>query len=98
MPPGGRNQAKAAEFQAVPPRFRHFRRVERPGPPLYGPGPDHSFGASPSGKALDFDSSIRRFDPFRPSHPVPAQQGVRKEQDFSPHFRMVSPSMIPQEP
>ena len=28
-------------------------------------------GASPSGKALDFDSSIRRFDPFRPSqHPV----------------------------
>jgi hypothetical protein len=27
-------------------------------------------GASPSGKALDFDSSIRRFDPFRPSHSV----------------------------
>jgi uncharacterized protein len=26
-------------------------------------------GASPSGKALDFDSSIRRFDPFRPSQP-----------------------------
>ena len=25
------------------------------------------FGASPSGKAADFDSAIRRFDPSRPS-------------------------------
>ena len=35
-------------------------------------GKDYSFfpdfGASPSGKAPDFDSGIRRFDPFRPSH------------------------------
>ena len=27
-------------------------------------------GASPSGKAPDFDSGIRRFDPFRPSQPT----------------------------
>jgi hypothetical protein len=29
-----------------------------------------SIGASPSGKAPDFDSGIRRFESFRPSHPV----------------------------
>ena len=28
-------------------------------------------GASPSGKATDFDSVIRRFDPSRPSHSLP---------------------------
>ena len=27
-----------------------------------------AFGASPSGKAADFDSAMRRFDPSRPSH------------------------------
>jgi hypothetical protein len=27
-------------------------------------------GASPSGKAPDFDSGIRRFDPSRPSQPT----------------------------
>ena len=67
MPLGGRNQAKGLNFGSFAGRFCRFSRVERPGGPLYGPGPDHSFGASPSGKALDFDSSIRRFDPFRPS-------------------------------
>jgi hypothetical protein len=41
------------------------------------PGPA---GASPSGKALDFDSSIRRFDPFRPSQSVPALQGISEWQ------------------
>jgi hypothetical protein len=29
-----------------------------------------SIGASPSGKAPDFDSGIRRFESFRPSHPT----------------------------
>ena len=33
---------------------------------LFTPAPD---GASPSGKATDFDSVIRRFDPSRPSQP-----------------------------
>lgn len=28
-------------------------------------------GASPSGKAADFDSAIRRFDPSRPNQPMP---------------------------
>jgi hypothetical protein len=28
-----------------------------------------SAGESPSGKAPDFDSGIRRFDPYLPSHP-----------------------------
>jgi hypothetical protein len=27
-----------------------------------------SLGESPSGKAPDFDSGIRRFDPYLPSH------------------------------
>jgi hypothetical protein len=31
---------------------------------LYKP----NFGASPSGKAADFDSAIRRFESFRPSN------------------------------
>jgi hypothetical protein len=35
----------------------------------------HAVGASPSGKATDFDSVIRRFDPSRPSHPVPRWRG-----------------------
>ena len=36
------------------------------------------FGASPSGKAADFDSAIRRFDPSRPSQNLfPAQPGLR---------------------
>ena len=29
-----------------------------------------SIGASPSGKAADFESAIRRFESFRPSFPV----------------------------
>ena len=36
-------------------------------------------GASPSGKAPDFDSGIRRFESFRPSHPasrLSAQRGI----------------------
>ena len=28
-----------------------------------------NFGASPSGKAADFDSAIRKFESFRPSNP-----------------------------
>ena len=31
-------------------------------------------GVSPSGKARDFDSRIRRFDPCHPSHPDPLAQ------------------------
>jgi hypothetical protein len=31
-------------------------------------GRDSSLGESPSGKAPDFDSGIRRFDPYLPSH------------------------------
>ena len=30
--------------------------------------PKSSIGESPSGKAPDFDSGIRRFDPYLPSH------------------------------
>ena len=51
----------------------HFSQfAERPGSlyteaPVQGTKPD---GASPSGKAPDFDSGIRRFDPSRPSQPV----------------------------
>ena len=64
---------------------------------LYRPAlPDGSFGkaqvflvlpavgASPSGKAVDFDSTIRRFESSRPSQPV-----RRKE---------ILPSMIPEMP
>ena len=37
-----------------------------------------SVGASPSGKAPDFDSGIRRFESFRPSHPtLPRSFGQR---------------------
>src|SRR3984893_4190469 len=39
-------------------------------PPLSGP----SDGASPSGKAVDFDSTIRRFESSRPSQPVRRQE------------------------
>jgi hypothetical protein len=42
------------------------------GPPRRGPeGPWPGVGASPSGKAADFDSAIRRFESSRPSHAVP---------------------------
>ena len=37
-------------------------RAAREGAPVY------SVGESPSGKAPDFDSGIRRFDPYLPSH------------------------------
>ena len=42
-----------------PPAFRRARSVLRP------------IGASPSGKAADFDSAMRRFESSRPSHAVP---------------------------
>ena len=35
---------------------------------------DAGFGASPSGKAADFDSAIRRFEPSRPSQVPPSWQ------------------------
>ena len=35
-------------------------------------------GASPSGKAPDFDSGIPRFDPWRPSHIQGGSSEVRK--------------------
>ena len=40
------------------------------GAALYGPRPParRRIGASPSGKAADFDSAIRRFESSRPSH------------------------------
>ncbi len=34
---------------------------------------NHDLGESPSGKATDFDSVMRRFDPFLPSHEPLAQ-------------------------
>ena len=46
----------------------HFNKksdCERKKQRLY---PSLTFGASPSGKATDFDSVIRRFDPSRPNH------------------------------
>jgi hypothetical protein len=33
-------------------------------------------GASPSGKALDFDSSIPRFDPWRPNLKTACESGL----------------------
>jgi hypothetical protein len=38
---------------------------------LRGPGSAHRIGASPSGKAADFDSAIRRFESSRPSQDSP---------------------------
>src|SRR5271165_5073932 len=46
-----------------------------------GPWPERRIGASPSGKAADFDSAIRRFESSRPSqlslpaHCLPLCQG-----------------------
>ena len=66
-------------------RFRSesaFYPVEIPQLPLYRPAlPDRyprlrracrcpAIGASPSGKAVDFDSTIRRFESSRPSQPL----------------------------
>ena len=42
------------------------------GPPAFRrPSALRRIGASPSGKAADFDSAIRRFESSRPSHAVP---------------------------
>ncbi len=38
-----------------------------PCPPLLKEGGNQVFGASPSGKALGFDPSMRRFESYRPS-------------------------------
>ena len=64
MPPRPRNSQKSGPKVFSRPAFNRFAGRRRW---LYTGPPD---GASPSGKALDFDSSIRRFDPSRPSHPV----------------------------
>ena len=48
------------------------RRFKSDYPPHFGHVPD--VGVSPSGKARDFDSRIRRFDPCHPSHPDPLAQ------------------------
>src|SRR4051794_17046115 len=42
--------------------------VEHDWTSLYGPRP--RIGASPSGKAPDFDSGMRRFESSRPSYPM----------------------------
>ena len=70
MPPRPRNSQKGGLKVFSRPAFNRFAGRRRW---LYTGPPD---GASPSGKALDFDSSIRRFDPFRPSHPVPVLRGI----------------------
>ena len=66
MPPRPRNRA------ASPCRCGHFGRFADRRGSLYTeaprPGDLSPAGASPSGKAPDFDSGMRRFDPSRPSH------------------------------
>ena len=87
MPPRPRNRPqtgrRCGHFGGLRAARAGFIRV-RPGAI---PGPA---GASPSGKALDFDSSIRRFDPFRPSQPVRALHGKCKTRKFLARFRAFS--------
>ncbi len=57
-----------------------------------------SAGESPSGKAPDFDSGIRRFDPYLPSHfrsPCPTAKAVRPRRLFPLCFRIDSNSFFP---
>ena len=67
-------------------------RVARQELPLYGPRPPvrRRVGASPSGKAADFDSAMRRFESSRPSHAfassadfVASRAGARIPQAFA---------------
>lgn len=51
---------------------------------LYGSPP---VGASPSGKAPDFDSGIRRFDPSRPSQSVPCEPLLLPASRMRPSYR-----------
>ncbi len=47
-------------------------------------GNEKVFGESPSGKAPDFDSGIRRFDPYLPSQiVVPAQRAGEANRRFA---------------
>ena len=74
--------------QPSPPRARAggsrpAARRAHPSHPTVAIGPARpkfqpAIGASPSGKAADFDSAIRRFDPCRPSQPIRANTDVRR--------------------
>ena len=54
--------------------LKYLNSLYRPALPKGNPqGPSCRFpavGASPSGKAVDFDSTIRRFESSRPSQPL----------------------------
>lgn len=53
----------------LPPVFC-ARAVSSDGALRPAPSAPDVVGASPSGKAVDFDSTMRRFESSRPSHPV----------------------------
>ena len=83
MPPRPRNRTASPcrrgsldGLRTGPARF-----IRRPPPTGTCPA-----GASPSGKAPDFDSGTRRFDPSRPSHPARTptvlRQVVKSRGDF----------------
>ena len=44
-------------------------------------------GESPSGKAPDFDSGIRRFDPYLPSQNAVSAQARERSEQAKPNFR-----------
>jgi hypothetical protein len=45
-----------------------------------------SVGASPSGKAVDFDSTMRRFEPSRPSQPFRRSARLPKKSENGPEM------------
>src|SRR5512146_35614 len=67
-----------------------LRRVESGRMRLYGPPP---FGASPSGKAPDFDSGIRRFESFRPSQSLIRARNRVVREAGRPEFRPLPQSI-----
>ena len=53
---------------------------------LVPPFSERAIGASPSGKAVDFDSTMRRFESSRPSQPLAQPEGVGAHPSKLPHF------------
>ena len=76
MAPCPRNRTASLSGRGLFSRFADWPGSLYTKAPVQGAEPD---GASPSGKAPDFDSGMRRFDPSRPSHFFSARLRAEKK-------------------
>src|SRR6202790_1746617 len=81
MPQRARRLSRLRDFPNSAPGRAQLQRICRCSRQLEFSDATVSFGESPSGKAPDFDSGIRRFDPYLPSHHRDGQGARRLRRD-----------------